>query len=356
MPQSVRLDGLRRTNFARWNAGSRRSTRMLSWWMRAVARLKRFATLRGDRLSSLRRHVEMLADQAWTLGRWKLAKTRPVEPFDGQPRVALVTVNFSTTRYLKLMLLTLSRQQDLGQIHRVIIVDNDSRDGGLPFLHELAKRVTRVHLVENRTFPNHARGLRSALAALERIERSTLPEQRTNIVLACDTDVIFRDPRAIGDLSAVFATTDAAFTGELRHDVYPYPEAQASFFAVRRDCYARPDVVPFVHHGAPAYWMQRSLWRAGLRLHDFPSNRGGYILHRGRTGVAAASVYRRHDSHATARTPHPHYMNVVAGEAIWERVEKEHESLLEPENEEQLLERLERDLNNALSGSLPIQA
>ena len=329
--------------------------RLLSWGMRAAARLKRFATHRGDRVSSLRRHVEMLADQAWTLGRWKLARTRPVEPFDGQPRIALVTVNFSTTRYLKLMLITLTHQQDLGRIHRVIIVDNDSRDGGLPFLRELAKRVARVHLVEHRMFLNHARGLRSTLATLEEVERSTPPQQRTNVVLACDPDVIFRDPRAIGDLSAVFATTDAAFAGELRRDVYPYPEAQASFFAVRRDCYARPDVVPFVHHGAPAYWMQRSLWRAGLRLHDFPSNHGGYILHRGRTGVAAAGMYRRHDSHATARSRDPHYMNVVGGEVIWQRVEKKHESLLEPEHEEELLERLESVLNDALSRSRPMR-
>jgi len=297
----------------------------------------------------------MLADQAWTLGRWKLARTSAIESFDGQPRLALVTVNFSTTRYLKLMLITLAEQDDLGRIHRVIIVDNDSRDGGLPFLRALARRVERVHLVEHRMFPNHARGLRSGLAALEEVERPTRPEQRTNIILACDTDVIFRDPHAIGDLSAVFATTDAAFAGELRHDVYPYPEAQASFFAVRRDCYARPDVVPFVHHGAPAYWMQRSLWRAGLRLHDFPSNQGGYVLHRGRTGVAAASVYRRHDAHATARARDPHYMNILGGEAIWQLVEKKYESLLEPEHEDELLERLVSVFDDALAGARPMQ-
>ncbi|MBW2510009.1 MAG: hypothetical protein JRE81_15375, partial [Deltaproteobacteria bacterium] len=61
----------------------------------------------------------MLADQAWTLGRWKLARTSAIESFDGQPRLALVTVNFSTTRYLKLMLITLAEQDDLGRIHRV---------------------------------------------------------------------------------------------------------------------------------------------------------------------------------------------------------------------------------------------
>ncbi len=318
--------------------------------LRGLARLNRFARHKGDRLNALRRHLDMRADQAWTLCRWKLTRASSVEPFDGQPRIGLVTVNFSTTRYLKLMLITLGQQVDLGQIHRLVIVDNDCRDGGLPFLRELATRTERVHLVEHRLFPNHARGLRSGVATLDQVERSSAPNERTNIVLACDTDVIFLDSRTVGDLSSVFATSDAAFAGELRHDVYPYPEAQASFFAVRRDCYARPDVTPFVHHGAPAYWMQRSLWRAGLRLHDFPSNRGGYILHRGRSGVAAAGEYRRRDPHATARARFPHYMNVPNGQAIWEGVEKRHESMLDPDNERDLIERLAQQFSVLGSG------
>jgi len=317
----------------------------VSVWVAGIARWGRFVRLKGDRLNSIRRHLDMLADQAWTLCRWKLTTASSIEPFDGRPRIALVTVNFSTTRYLKLMLITLGQQSDLGRIHRLVIVDNDSRDGGLPFLRELAKRTERVHLVEHRMFPNHARGLRSGLATLEQVERSAMPKERTNIILACDTDVIFRNPQTLGDLSEVFAASEAAFAGELRHDFYPYPEAQASFFAVRRDCYARPDVMPFVHHGAPAYWMQRSLWRAGLRLHDFPSNGGGYILHRSRSGVAAASVYRRHDPHATARARYPHYMNVPGGEAIWQRVEEQYESLLEPNHEQELLDLLTQQLS-----------
>ena len=57
----------------------------------------------------------------------------------------------------------------------------------------------------------------------------------------------------------MLAEADTPFAGELRHNLYPYPEAQASFFAVRRDCYARSDIDPIVHHGAPAYFMQRSI-------------------------------------------------------------------------------------------------
>ena len=300
----------------------------------------RFTRRRGDRVNAIRRHAAMRADQAWTLCRWKLGGSVPIEPFDGDPRFALVTVNFSTTRFLKLMLVTLAEQTDLHRIHRLVIVDNDSRDGGRPFLRELDRRVQRVHLLERRVFANHASGLRAGISVLDEVERSAGSDERTNIVLACDTDVVFRNPETLRELSAAFSATGVAFAGELRRGVYPYPEAQASFFAVRRDCYARRDVTPLVHHGAPAYWMQRSLWRAGLALHDFPSNAGGYILHRGRSGVAAAATYRPRDAHATAPARHPHYMGMPDGEAIWQQVEEQYQPLLQPSEEPALLARL----------------
>ena len=51
------------------------------------------------------------------------------------------------------------------------------------------------------------------------------------------------------------------------------PDIQASFLAVRSDAYARPDVLPPVHHGSPTRWMQRSIARAGdLTVAAFASN------------------------------------------------------------------------------------
>jgi hypothetical protein len=67
-------------------------------------------------------------DQAWTLARSKLERKDPVAPFDGDPRFALLTVNFSTTRYLKLMLLTLTDQNALSRVHPIVVVHNRSRD------------------------------------------------------------------------------------------------------------------------------------------------------------------------------------------------------------------------------------
>ena len=111
-----------------------------------------------EQFDKVRRRLEELADQAWALSRSKLHRCQSIEPFDGIPQFALVVVNFSTTRYLKLMLLTLAEQTPLELLKKIVIVDNYSKDGGAKFLRRLADRVDLISLVENRLFLNHARG------------------------------------------------------------------------------------------------------------------------------------------------------------------------------------------------------
>lgn len=298
-----------------------------------------------DLFNTLRRHIAQRIDQGLALSWKKIGFSKVGESFDGEARFSLITVNFSTTYYLKLMLLTLCKQNNLQKIYRIIIVDNNSRDGGVSFLERLDDAVERVHLVKNNFMSTHARGLRKGVAFLDKYESSKMPHMKSNILLICDTDIIFRNSETLNDLAATFTQKDTAFAGELRHNLYPYPEAQASFFAVRRDCYAREDVAPFVHHGAPAYWMQRSLWKTGLHLADFPSNHGNYILHRGRSGVAAARLYHPLNSFSTTPNHKPHYMGVTDGETIWKTTALQFAGLLGVEEEDQLIEYLAKKLN-----------
>ena len=292
------------------------------------------------RFDQVRRRLEELIDQAWALGNWKLGRHRPTAQFDGDPRFALVVVNFSTTRFLKLMLLTLAEQRPLDLLRRIVIVDNHSLDGGVQFLQALASRVDRIALVENRLFCSHARGMRRGLALLDALESDLDEDQRTNIVISCDTDVVFRRDDTLKDMAQLFVKQNAALTGELRVGIYPYPEAQASFIAVRRDCYARRDIAPWVNHGAPAYWLQRSIWQAGLPVVDFPSNRAGYILHRGRSGVAAARTFLPSSSYASIENNEAHYMGVPDGARIWQEIETRWAHLLRLEAEDLLIEHL----------------
>ena len=305
--------------------------------------------LRGpDGLNFARRHVEQGVDQAWAVVAKRVFRRRHVASFDGAPRFALLTVNFSTTRYLKLLLLTLGEQHDLGLVHRIVIADNDSRDGGQAFLRALAARVDRVEVVEHRRFLNHARGMRGALRALDGVEADLPEAERTNLLLFCDTDVVFRNPEALVDLAAATVANDAALVGELRK-VYEYPDVQASFFVVRRDSYERSDVAPWMNHGAPAYALQRSIWRAGLTVVNFPTNQGGYVLHRGRTGVVAAHDYVPRHAYATVATSTPHFMGVPRGAEIWAAIEARYADLLEPRSEPRLLDVLAERLSKLAS-------
>ena len=298
--------------------------------------------LRPDRdlPNAARRAMGQFLDQVLARSLKRVQKPSPAVPFQAPARFSLVTVNFSTTYYLKLMLLTLCEQDDLSNLSRIIIVDNNSRDGGVEFLEKLAASIPRIHLLRNRFNCTHANGLRKGIRQIEHIERDLPEESRSNVILVCDTDIVFRNPDTLKELASCFSDGETVFAGELRHGLFPYPEAQASFFAVRRDCYARPDVEPIVHHGSPAYFMQRSLWQVNLKLFDFPSNHGGYILHRGRSGVAASKRYHAWGPYATTDNDDPHYMGVEGGEYIWNEIEDRFRDLLQPVREEALLDHL----------------
>lgn len=302
-------------------------------------------------LDRVRRRVEERADQAWALAMRRVRPPVPQPPFDGEPRLAVLTVNYSTTRYLRLLLATLGEQSVLGALRRVVVVDNGSRDGGPAFLRALAGRVPRVTLVENHVFLSHARGMRRGLEHLERIEADLAPRERTNLVLFVDTDVIFRRPDALASAIDALVAEGAAAAGELRRGVYPYPEAQASFLLVRRDALARSDVQPWVNHGAPAYWLQRSLWRAGLTIADFPANAGGHVLHRGRSGVDAARTHRPYASYASVSVA-AHYMGVPDGARIWSEVETRLRPWLE--DDARLVDRLAERFAVAAAPSTPV--
>ncbi len=292
----------------------------------------------GDSLNRLRRHAQMRADQAVTLARWRLARTRRPAPFDGDVRFALLTVNFASTRFLTLMLSTLVEQSSLDRVRRIVIAHHPSRDDDVEFVHALAAEVERVHVVTRRFGRSHAPGMRAAIRALDRFERTDPPERRANVLLFCDPDVVFRDPTTLEQLAAVIAD-GAAMAGEFRGPAHD-PSIQASFLAVRRDVYARPDVVPWVSHGAPTEWLQRSVVKTGLPVAHFPSNVGGFILHRGRSSIEVLRTQAPRHAYATVAYRHPHFMGVHDGALIWAAVEARHAQLIDPANRAQLMDRL----------------
>ncbi len=294
-----------------------------------------------DGVARARRASEQQADRWWTLTRHRVQRLPRIEPFDGVVRYALITVNASTTQYLKLMLCTLAEQSNLGTVQRIVIVDNKSRDGGLGFLRSLADRAPDVHLVENRAFLNHARGMRAGIRALDRAERDLPTSERANVLLFVDPDVVFRSPTALRDVAATILAFDAVLTGEVRpHGDGVHPNIQASFLALRRDVLARRDILPWINSGQPTFDLQWSVVRAGLPVANFPSNAGGHVLHRGRSAVAAAAEFTPLRSYAAVPSAEPHYMGVADGARIWAEIEARHAARLTPTAEPELVESL----------------
>jgi hypothetical protein len=123
-------------------------------------RLQRLLHPDRDLFNAIRRALHQRLDEAWAICSKKIRPPRSVPPFQGPARFSLVTVNFSTTYYLKLMLLTLCEQENLEQLSRIIIVDNDSRDGGIDFLERLASENERIYLIKNKFNCTHAHGTR----------------------------------------------------------------------------------------------------------------------------------------------------------------------------------------------------
>lgn len=297
---------------------------------------------RRRELDTLRRHLAQRLDQAAALLGKRLRPPAAVA-FDGDSRFALIVVNFSTTRYVKLLLLTLTEQESLSSVHRIVVVDNGSRDGGGTFLRALAERVPKMHLVERHRSLHHAVGMRAGVRALDRIDGHT--ERPANQLLFCDADVALRDHSLFSSLAGLGAASRPALIGEVRVGVNPEPDIQASFLVVRRDIYARRDILPLVHHGSPTYWMQCSIRRAGLSIMDFPSNHGGYLLHRGRAGVAAASVHLPRHAYASVANRDPHFMGVPNGGAIWSAIEARWSALLDLTAEARLIDYLTERLS-----------
>lgn len=303
----------------------------------AVRRRRKWKRLvRSGGLALARRRTAMLADRIAATAWKRMGKRLRSVLWDGEPRFALVTVNFSTTRYLKLLLLTLSEQEHLGLLHRIVVVDNGSRDGGAELLDRLADRILRLHVVHRRHWLGHGPGMRAGVRALDRIER--YEARSANLLLFCDTDVVFRSPETLIVLAGTALQHDAALMGEVRSGVNAQPDIQASFFVVRRDVHARRDVAPAVHDGAPAYRMQRSIAAAGLPVVHVPTNHGGLTLHRGRAGVDAASRYRPRHHYAGVKTNLPHFMGVPGGAEIWSEIDQRWAHLLTPEAEDELVD------------------
>ncbi len=293
-----------------------------------------------ETVNKARRRTAQLFDQMCVLICACIRKTSAVEYGKSNRGVVMIVVNFNTLHYLKMMLLSLCGQTAVNRIRAIIIIDNASRDGSCHFLQKLRESGLRIYIVQRRRESSHARNLRKGIQELRKMEKSGAIEPH-DTYLIIDPDVLFLRKETLAEAVNAFERQQAALLGEMRTGNYEIPEAQASFLLIRAHAYHARQTHPFVNHGAPALWLQRSLRSQGFRLCDFPLNKNGYILHRGRSAVERTRRYSKLHAYATVTRANPHYMGLPDGAAVWRKRENEYAPLLTEANERALLAVLE---------------
>lgn len=254
---------------------------------------------------------------------------------------SLIVVNFNTLDHLKLMLATLAEKGSDWNLNNIVIVDNGSTDGSWDFLKLLSSR-TRIYCVRNSGRTSHASGLRFGIKASKQICDNSQSGPENYFVI--DADILFLRNDLLSRMVQMLNGEQAAVVGELQYDVGE-PYAHPSCMLLHGDSYQDPRVWPFVDHGAPALWLQRSMRRIGMRIVDFPIKKDEYIVHVGRGSLAGIKAFAHRSPYASARVTDPHFHGNPNGEKLWVSKKIQFQDMLSPGSESKLIDYVKEALN-----------
>jgi glycosyltransferase involved in cell wall biosynthesis len=274
--------------------------------------------------NKLRRRIEQIADYLIVRTFYKPCG---VERYDGDPRIAIVIVNFNTLDYLKLLLITLSESLNECRrlIKKIVIVDNASRDGSKDFL-SLFESVQGISIVNNSKGLNHAHGLRMGIRHIDTTEKDIPISGKSNYYLTIDSDVIVIRNDLWANIQEIICKKSPDLLGEIQHDVC-IPYVHPSFMLIKKEAYHGKGMMPFINDGAPALYLQQSLRARRAEIIDFPVRKDGYIVHRGRGATQGIQRYCRFHSYATI-SAQEHFHDNKQGRLIWETIEKKHAEII----------------------------
>jgi glycosyltransferase involved in cell wall biosynthesis len=217
----------------------------------------------------------------------------PDAPGPSGDRVAVVTVSYNTRELTALLLWSL-RQILQWPCLDVVVVDNGSDDGSAELLADAEKGGVCVLLANHRN-RHHGPALTQGISWLA-ARSGSLP----NWIWVLDSDVVVSRPDAVSAAVAAADGHSAALVGESHWDRWHKVDRFESYSLLfRPDQVWRPGVQPFVEGGDPSFDLIGSLTQLGIRTTEFPFTADNYLIHRGRSSLAA--VVDSEDS------SHPHY-------------------------------------------------
>jgi glycosyltransferase involved in cell wall biosynthesis len=194
------------------------------------------------------------------------------------PRIAVVSVNFNTAKYISYLLFSLCRIVGREKFGEIVIVDNNSTDGSREILRAL-QEAGFITLIANDRQQYHGPGLNQAMRHLAAEARRD-EENRPDYVLILDSDVIVLRPTILDDLLPGVLKTGAGLAGEMEANEYVKGGyAHISSILIDPQQVWRRGITPFEDHGVPDLEFQRALVHNGIVRHHFPIRSALHVLH-----------------------------------------------------------------------------
>jgi hypothetical protein len=198
-----------------------------------------------------------------------------------RPRVAVVTVNYNTKELLARLIFSLRRiVDDSVVLGPIVVVDNRSTDGSVPFL-ELLAEAGAIEAFLNDRQKYHGPGLNQGIDFLRAQAARKRPGfDDIDFVFVVDSDVFITRGEIFSAAIGAMKAVDSSMAGEFVPNEYiAGGDAHVSSLLFDPAVCWRRGLHPFEEHGAPALEFQRSMVRRGLVRLDFPFRNHLYLVH-----------------------------------------------------------------------------
>ena len=237
--------------------------------------------------------------------------------------VVVASVNYNTKNLIALLLWSLHRF--LGdELRSIVVVDNGSSDGSVELLRAAAD-AGLCELIINQENRHHGPALSQAISYLACSQQSSTDTRPWLWLLDSDCVIAREDAATNAVVAAVKA--NAALVGEAYwnrwNEIY-----QFSGFSLLLDPAAvwREEIGAIPDGGDPIGEFEKSCHEQGISPLSFPFTKDGYLIHRGRSTLAA--VHRRGEAtnplYEWAQTHHePHFQEVPIAQARYSELVEE---------------------------------
>lgn len=205
---------------------------------------------------------------------------------------AIVTVNYNTCPLTIQLIWSIYHNLKAGGFATLLVVDNNSSDGSQQYLRSLA-REHLIEYIENKENLYHGPALNQTFDYLSKMQREDGIDN-IGAIWVLDSDCVVIHPRTLVNATEAMNQTHAALVGQKAVDRWNEGTFGLHSLLIDPAQVWRDPISPFEEYGQPSLYLQESCMKAGLTLSPFNFTSEDYVIHLGRSTLAA--VVKKHQT------------------------------------------------------------